>query len=92
MRKPSPEVPTGAGTADQEAAEASETSQPSTLKGPPDTLNLKGVVEPATREAERETILRALELTRWNRRKAARLLGISYKTLLQKIRMCNLEG
>jgi two-component system response regulator AtoC len=42
-------------------------------------------------EAERETIGRALQQTNWNRKRAARLLGVSYKTLLQKIRGCGLE-
>jgi DNA-binding NtrC family response regulator len=32
-----------------------------------------------------------LEHTHWNRKQAARLLGVSYKTLLQKIRECGLE-
>jgi two-component system response regulator AtoC len=42
-------------------------------------------------EAERETIGRVLQHTHWNRKQAARLLGVSYKTLLQKIRGCGLE-
>jgi DNA-binding NtrC family response regulator len=42
-------------------------------------------------EAERATIDRALHYTNWNRKRAARLLGVSYKTLLQKIRGCGLE-
>jgi transcriptional regulator with PAS, ATPase and Fis domain len=54
--------------------------------------NLKEVVRVASRKAEKETIHRVLEETRWNRRKAAKILGISYKTLLQKLKMCNLEG
>jgi DNA-binding NtrC family response regulator len=32
-----------------------------------------------------------LERTGWNRKRAARRLGISYKTLLQKIRDCEVE-
>jgi two-component system response regulator AtoC len=42
-------------------------------------------------EAERETIGRVLQQTNWNRKRAARLLNVSYKTLLQKIRGCGLE-
>jgi two-component system response regulator AtoC len=42
-------------------------------------------------EAERETIDRMLHHTNWNRKQAARLLGVSYKTLLHKIRGCGLE-
>ena len=41
--------------------------------------------------AERETIGRVLEHTNWNRKQAAAILGVSYKTLLQKIRACGLE-
>jgi two-component system response regulator AtoC len=58
----------------------------------PPITNLKEVARLATRKAEEETIRRVLEETRWNRRKAAKILGISYKTLLQKLKMCNLEG
>ncbi len=39
----------------------------------------------------REAIERVLQVTNWNRKQAARLLGVSYKTLLQKIRGCGLE-
>jgi two-component system response regulator AtoC len=42
-------------------------------------------------EAERLTIDRVLQETHWNRKRAARKLGVSYKTLLQKIRDCRLE-
>jgi two-component system response regulator AtoC len=42
-------------------------------------------------EAEREAIDRVLQHTHWNRKQAARLLGVSYKTLLHKIRDCGLE-
>jgi two-component system response regulator AtoC len=42
-------------------------------------------------EAERAAIGRVLDQTHWNRKRAARLLGVSYKTLLQKIRGCGLE-
>jgi two-component system response regulator AtoC len=41
--------------------------------------------------AERETIGMALDKTRWNRKQAAKLLGVSYKTLLQKIRESGLD-
>jgi len=36
-------------------------------------------------EVERQAICKALEWTRWNRKKAAKLLGVSYKTLLNRI-------
>ena len=52
---------------------------------------LKEVGRRVALEAEREAIDRALQRTEWNRKQAARLLGVSYKTLLQKIRECGLE-
>ena len=55
-------------------------------------LPLREVARRAALEAERETIERALYQSRWNRKQAARLLGVSYKTLLLKIRECGLEA
>jgi two-component system response regulator AtoC len=54
-------------------------------------IPLREVGRRAALEAERETIGRVLHLTNWNRKQAARILGVSYKTLLQKIRGCGLE-
>lgn len=42
-------------------------------------------------QAEKETIDEALRRTDWNRKQAAKLLHVSYKTLLQKIRDCGLH-
>ncbi|HXZ85838.1 MAG TPA: sigma-54 dependent transcriptional regulator [Myxococcota bacterium] len=50
------------------------------------TLNLKALARDAAQRAEAEQISRALERTRWNRREAAKLLQISYKALLYKMR------
>ena len=47
--------------------------------------SLKSLVRSAKGEAEKNAITRALETTRWNRKAAARLLGISYRALLYKI-------
>jgi DNA-binding NtrC family response regulator len=52
---------------------------------------LREVGRRAAMEAEREAIEQALTLTHWNRKHAARVLGVSYKTLLQKIRECELK-
>ena len=72
--------------------------RPSRLAGLIDELEasagqvpLKEVGRRAAQEAERETIDRVLHRTQWNRKQAARLLGVSYKTLLQKIRECGIE-
>jgi two-component system response regulator AtoC len=48
--------------------------------------SLKAAARAASRRAERELILRALEQTHWNRKRAARELQISYKSLLYKIK------
>jgi len=47
---------------------------------------LKDVVRHAVETTERDLILRTLERTRWNRAQAARILGINYKTLYNKLR------
>jgi len=52
--------------------------------------SLKAASRAASREAEREMILRALERTRWNRKRAARELQISYKSLLYKLKQIGL--
>jgi two-component system, NtrC family, response regulator AtoC len=53
-------------------------------------IPLREVGRLVAQEAERETIGRVLQHTQWNRKQAARLLGVSYKTLLHKIRDCGL--
>ncbi len=50
------------------------------------TVSLKSVARAASREAEKELILKALTRTRWNRRRAAEDLQISYKALLYKLK------
>jgi two-component system, NtrC family, response regulator AtoC len=49
-------------------------------------LSLKEASRAASREAERELILKVLTRTRWNRRRAAQELQISYKALLYKLK------
>jgi two-component system response regulator AtoC len=53
--------------------------------------SLKDIARQAAREAERELIYRTLQHTRWNRREAAEILGISYKALLYKIKEAELD-
>jgi hypothetical protein len=43
-------------------------------------------------EAEMEAIADALEKTNWCRKDAAKMLGISYKALLYKMRQFNLDS
>jgi len=70
-----------AGTAQAPAPRAAVTAE---------TLGLKQIARRAARDAERLAIADTLERTHWNRAKAARLLGISYKALLYKIVDCGL--
>ncbi len=55
-------------------------------------LSLKQIARDAALGAEREAIARVLEHTRWNRVKAAKLLKISYRALLYKIKQAGLES
>jgi len=48
--------------------------------------SLKVAAKAASRQTERELILQALERTKWNRKRAARELQISYKSLLYKLK------
>jgi two-component system, NtrC family, response regulator AtoC len=52
--------------------------------------SLKAAARAASREAERELILKALARTRWNRKRAAQELQISYKSLLYKLKQIGL--
>ncbi len=51
-----------------------------------EVVPLKEVARAAARAAEREAIARVLEQTGWNRVRAAKLLRISYRALLYKIK------
>ena len=53
--------------------------------------SLKDIARHAAREAERDLIYRTLQQTRWNRREAAEILGVSYKALLYKIKEAELD-
>ena len=55
------------------------------------TRSLKVASKAASREAERELILKALGRTRWNRKRAAQELQISYKSLLYKLKQIGMD-
>src|SRR6202158_4641162 len=55
-------------------------------RGGGEKISLKDAARAASREAEREIILQVLTRTRWNRRRAAQELQISYKALLYKLK------
>jgi two-component system response regulator AtoC len=54
--------------------------------------SLKEASREASRRAERDLILNQLERTRWNRKRTARDLQISYKALLYKLKQLGLNG
>src|SRR5579872_6586455 len=58
----------------------------------PKDQGLKALVRGLKDEAEMEAIADALEKTNWCRKDAARMLGISYKALLYKMRQFNLDS
>jgi two-component system response regulator AtoC len=53
-------------------------------------FDLKAIARRAAREAERRALAEVLERVRWNRTMAARILKVSYKTLLSKLTECGL--
>jgi len=58
----------------------------------PKEQGLKALVRGLKDEAEMEAIADALNKTNWCRKDAARMLGISYKALLYKMRQFNLDS
>ncbi len=55
-------------------------------------ISLKKLTGQAVRELERKVILKMLQNHHWNRKQAARSLGISYRALLYKIRDAGLPS
>ena len=61
------------------------------LTHPYEGMALKEIARNAARLAEKKAILAVLEATFWNKSKAAKILKISYKALLYKIKDCGIE-
>jgi two-component system response regulator AtoC len=68
---------------------AAPPSQP-LAAGQPESLT--DLARRAAMLAERQAIEHALDRFRWNRRRAAEQLGVSYKTLLNKMKECGISG
>jgi two-component system response regulator AtoC len=66
-------------------------AQTAATSAPVSTPSLKEVCKAAARKAETEAIVDALFHTRWNRKKAATLLKVSYKALLNKVKEYGIE-
>ena len=60
-----------------------------TLEGPPPSD--LGALESYKEALEKQTILRALEQTRWNRTAAAKQLGITFRALRYRLKKLGLE-
>ncbi len=67
-------------------------AEPATAEAAPDSgRSLPDVAREAALDAERRLIGETLRQVHWNRRKAAQMLGVSYKTLLNKIKATGIE-
>ena len=62
------------------------------VKPKEDSMSLKDVGTRAAEQAEKELVLRVLEETSWNRKKAARRLNICYKALLNKLKRWQIDN
>jgi len=71
-------------------AHVATTHLPATTPQPKKFPSLKEVAQRAVEEAEKSLIEEVLRYTLWNRRRAAKLLGISYSSLLRRIDAYNL--
>ena len=71
----------------EELEERGRGAQTGTFSLPPiQDFSLKKFAKQASQHAERVMILEALKQTRWNRKRAAEMLEISYRALLYKIK------
>jgi two-component system response regulator AtoC len=61
------------------------------LDKPTAAPSLRERVRLATRKIESEIILETLEQHRWNRRRTAEALRISYRLLMYKMKSCNIR-
>jgi two-component system response regulator AtoC len=73
---------------DEEGDDGDATAQTASTQ---DGRRLSDVSREAALAAERSVIADTLRQVHWNRRKAAQLLGVSYKTLLNKIKETGIE-
>jgi DNA-binding NtrC family response regulator len=83
---PAPPAPAADMAAVEDAVEDA-TEEPAEATGG----SLATVAKAAAMKAERAAIEQTLRQVHWNRRKAAQILGVSYKTLLNKIKECGIS-
>lgn len=75
---------------EEDAADPASASAAVPPVSPAGQVSLPELARTAAMKAEREAIQIALDKFRWNRRKAAQALGVSYKTLLNKMKECGI--
>ena len=86
VSKPLPQQPSSMKT------DSAKTQKPTDGDGSDSSLSLKEVSKKATIKAERELINQVLSQTDWNRTETAKILQISYKSLLNKIKETGLDN
>jgi two-component system, NtrC family, response regulator AtoC len=79
-------VPPSFAPVEPDAAESDEPEPADETGG-----SLTALAKAAAIKAERAAIGKTLRAVHWNRRKAAQILGVSYKTLLNKIKECGIS-
>jgi len=85
-------VPNGSIPAEPEDFEIDDEAVPDEPAAAPSTgSRLADAAKAASTRAERAMIEETLQQVRWNRRRAAEQLGVSYKTLLNKIKECGIS-
>jgi two-component system, NtrC family, response regulator AtoC len=84
-------VPAGAAERDEVEVAEEEERLGETAVSAPAGSRLADVAKAAALKAERSIIEDTLSQVHWNRRRAAEQLGVSYKTLLNKIKECGIS-
>lgn len=83
--------PDSKGTANMPSSSDSADSGNNAAEASSAALPLRERVRKVTKQIESEIILEALDQHRWNRRRTAEALGISYRLLMYKMKSCNLR-
>jgi two-component system, NtrC family, response regulator AtoC len=82
----------GNGHTNGNGSHATTAHEHSDANGAGGAKSLKAIIQSVKSEAERNAIAAALERTGWNRKAAARLLKVSYRTLLYKIEQYHMSA
>ena len=91
MSRPAPAPPPPMPAFSMPAPPPPEPVSPMSMINHADGVNLQELARTAAMGAEKEAIQLALERFRWNRRKTAEYLQVSYKTLLNKMKECGIS-